>query len=116
MIGLDRLMKKPGVLAAGQFSTEGEMVRGVGELSDSQMEEVARICGKAGEQLKSLMGDLEQATGMPFKNLNGWVVMGENLALCVTNESGVIVDTKRADFNEILLSLFGPPAAGMPSL
>jgi len=114
MIGLDSFLDKPGVLAAGQFSAEGEMVRGVGKLDKEQMEHVAEICKRAANTLGSLTGELETATGMPWNELSGWVLMGGNLALCVTSDAGVIVDSRRADFNQILVDLFGPPAGGVP--
>ncbi len=114
MIGLDRLLDKPGVIAAGQFSADGEMVRGVGKLDKEQMKQVAGICNRAAEVLGGLAGELDRATGLPWKELSGWVLMGDNLALCVTDDNGVIVDSRSADFNQILVDLFGPPAGEVP--
>jgi len=114
MIGLDRLLEKPGVLAAGQFSQDGKMERGVGQLDKEQMEQVAAICKRSVDMLRSVVGDLDETTGMPWKELTGWVVMGGNLALCVSDDGGVIVDTRRVDFNQILVDLFGPTAGEVP--
>lgn len=114
MIGLDRLLDRPGVVAAGQFSADGEMVRGVGKLDKEQMKQVAGICKRAAEILGGVVGELDQATGLPWKKLTGWVLMGGNLALCVIDDYGVIVDSRSADFNQILVDLFGPPAGGVP--
>ena len=114
MIGLDRLLDRPCVLAAGQFSKNGEMLRGVGKLDKNQMEEVAGICAKAEVAFKKLVGDLDEATDMPWRSLTGWIVMGENLALFVMDHGGVIVDSTKADFNRLLVDLFGPTAGEVP--
>ncbi len=114
MIGLDRILALDGVLAAGQFAEDGSMVRGVGKLDEAEMKEVARLCKKAAERLAETVKELDTATSLPWGQLNGWVVMGNNLALCVADEAGVIVDTRRVDFNEILVALFGPPAGEVP--
>ena len=37
MIGLDRLMKIKGVVAVGQFSEDGKVIRKVGELPEDLM-------------------------------------------------------------------------------
>ncbi len=44
MIGLDRLMQRPGVGAAGQFADDGRVVRAVGDLAADTMDRTARIC------------------------------------------------------------------------
>ncbi len=114
MIGLDRLLKKPGVLAAGEFSGSGQMLSGVGELKKDELQEVALICKKASETLGVVVGELDSKTSLDWNSLTGWVIMGHNLALCVTGYAGVIVDTTRADFNELLGDLFGPMSGEIP--
>ena len=114
MIGLDRILNIEGVLAAGQFAADGSMIRGVGNLDEAEMKEVASLCKKVAGTLAATVDELDKATSLPWGSLNGWVVMGNNLALCVSDNAGVIVDTRRADFNEILVALFGPPAGEVP--
>ncbi len=114
MIGLDRLLKKPGVLAAGEFSVNGEMLSGVGELKKEELAEVAGICKKASGLLGDVVVDLDSKTSLDWNSLIGWVIMGHNLALCVTEKNGVIVDTRKADFNQLLADLFGPMSGEVP--
>ncbi len=49
MIGLDRLMEKPGVVAAGQFSKEGKFERTVGEFGEEMKTEAAKFCASVNE-------------------------------------------------------------------
>jgi roadblock/LC7 domain-containing protein len=114
MIGLDKLMKRKGVVAAGQFSSEGKVVRAVGDLSPQQMEQVALLCVLQSKDAKVSSSELSQATGLSWEGLNGWVIWSGKYALCVSDRTGVIVEAARADFNQLMVDLYGPPAGGMP--
>ena len=35
-------------------------------------------------------------------------------ALCVSGDTGVIVEASKADFNQLMVDLYGPPAGGTP--
>jgi roadblock/LC7 domain-containing protein len=114
MIGLDNLMKRKGVIAAGQFSSDGKVVRAAGDLSTSQMEQVALLCSLQ-ERDADLSGrGMSDATGLNWDGLNGWMVWSGQYALCVSGDTGVIVEASKADFNQLMVDLFGQPAGGMP--
>ena len=115
MIGLDRLMERPGVVAAGQFSEKGEVKRAVGGLTADQMAEIARLCVANEEAAAETVDELNSVTDLNWKGLNGWVIWGGEYALAVSGDTGVFVDATRADFNQLITDLFGPPAAGMPT-
>ena len=112
MIGLDRLLKRDGVVAAGQFADDGSVVRAVGDMDATTMERVARICVTHQTQAREAAKELDQGTPLQWRDLNGWVLWGGEYALCVAGNTGVFVRAARADFNQLLVDLFGPPAAG----
>ncbi len=112
MIGLDRLLERDGVVAAGQFAEDGSVVRCVGELDADAMERVARICATHHQGAKEATEQLDQGTPLAWSGLNGWVLWGGDYALCVSGNTGVFVEATRADFNQLMTDLFGPPAAG----
>lgn len=114
MIGLDRLMERKGVVAAGQFAPDGKVIRAVGSLSKEQMEEVALSCARMEKQAWVTATELRDGTGLSWGNLNGWILWAGNLALCVSGHTGVFVEAAKADFNQILVDLFGPPAGQHP--
>ncbi len=114
MIGLDRLLDRRGVLAAGQFSPEGKMVRAVGSLSHEKMEQVAEVCGVHQRNAQDAAGKLGRITSLDWGHLNGWVIWAGKLALCVSGDTGVVVEAAKADFNQLMVDLFGPPAGEHP--
>ncbi len=111
MIGLDRLMERKGVVAAGQFTHDGRVVRAVGDLSKEEMEKVALTCAKHEKSCWNAATDLEENTHLEWGNLNGWVLWAGKLALCVFGDTGVFVEASKADFNQLLVDLFGPESA-----
>ncbi len=116
MIGLDRLMERKGVVAAGQFGSDGRVFRAVGPLSKKQMEEVALSCATLEKHAWIAATELRDSTGLKWGNLNGWVLWAGDLALCVSGNTGVFVEAAKADFNQLLVDLFGPPAGEHPKL
>ena len=116
MIGLDRLMDRRGVLAVGQFSSEGKVLRTAGNLSTEEMEKVALACAAHEKASWIIATELRESTSLNWGNLNGWVLWAGNLALCVSGNTGVFVDAPKADFNQLMVDLFGPPSGEHPRI
>jgi roadblock/LC7 domain-containing protein len=114
MIGLDRLMDRKGVIAAGQFTDDGKVVRSVGDIAPGQMEQIAKICAGAQTDMSSRAKALAEHTGTGWQPLEGWALTGGNRALLVVGNTGVLVDVVKVDFGQIWVDLYGPPAAGTP--
>ena len=112
MIGLDRLMKRDGVVAAGQFAEDGSVIRSVGNMDAETMQRVAKICFAHQSQAHDAAKELDGGTPLNWRDLNGWTLWGGEYALCVSGDTGVFVQASRADFNQLMVDLFGPPAAG----
>ena len=106
MIGLDRMMEKKGVLAAGQFSEDGLTVRMAGDITEGQMNQVARICADINVNMRQKAKSLDAKTGLPWGDLQGWALMAGSLALFVMGNTGVFVRTGEADFNDLFMGLF----------
>jgi roadblock/LC7 domain-containing protein len=116
MIGIDRLMERRGVLAVGQFSHDGRVIRAVGDLSREEMESVALTCALHEKNSWKAATDLREGTSLEWGNLHGWVLWAGNLALCVSGDTGVFVEASKADFNQLLVDIFGPPAGEHPKI
>jgi len=112
MIGLDRLMKKPGVIAAGQFTAEGKVERAVGEISSEKMGMIAMLCAGNSTQLGEQTEVLEEKLDMEWTPMNGWIVWGGKYAVCVVGNTGVFVEANKADFNHLMVDLLGSGATG----
>ncbi len=118
MIGLDRIMEIPGVIAAGQFSPDGKAIRKVGEFTDDVMTSIAKTCADNNSLLESEVKQMSEETGLKCTPLNGWMIWGGKYSIFVVNNTGVIIETKRADFNQLMVDLFGSGPTGprlMPS-
>jgi roadblock/LC7 domain-containing protein len=116
MVGLDRLLEQEGVVAAGQFTHDGRVLRAVGDLSKEEMERVAQTCALHEKHSWCAATDLKEDTHLEWGNLNGWVIWAGKFALCVSGTTGVFVEASKADFNQILVDLFGPESAYHPRL
>lgn len=116
MIGLDRLMSRKGVVAAGMFTDDGQAVRAVGTLSRDAMARVARLCARHQHAVRDVSIALELGTELDWRHLNGWVLWAGRHALCVSGDTGVLVEAAKADFNQLQVDLFGPTAGQHPKI
>ncbi len=112
MIGLDRLIDLPGVVAAGQFTREGKVIRAVGDLSSKEMEMVAMVCAANTKRLEEQAEIFDKKLEMEWMPMNGWVVWGGKYAVCVAGNTGVFVEASKADFNQLVVDLLGSTATG----
>lgn len=117
MIGLDRLMKIPGVVAAGQFSSEGKIIRKLGDIPDNVREQVAQMNAEQTKNLNTKAEILGQLTGFEWTPMAGWMMWGSKYALCVVHNNCVIIESKHADLNQLMVDLFcSEPTGGNPLL
>ena len=112
MIGLDRLMKIKGVVAAGQFNENGEIVRSVGNLDDEIKELSARVSSKIQKTIKEEIDILSKQNKEIWGSLEGWAFWSGKYSFCIVGRTGVIVETSKTDFNNIMISLIGDGPSG----
>jgi roadblock/LC7 domain-containing protein len=118
MIGLDRLIEIPGIIAVEQFSPDGKILRKVGEFPEEVMEYTAKLSADNNSLMESQVKKMGEETGLNFTPLSGWMIWGGKYAIFVVNNTMVIVETKRADFNQLRVDLFVSGPTGprlMPS-
>ncbi len=111
MIGLDRLMKIKGIVAAGQFSEDGKIIRQVGEMPED-LRESAELCIKQNHACLDFLGDLNDHSSRQYGSLVGWTVWGSKYSVVTVGNTRVFVETNRADFNQLMVDLLGSGASG----
>jgi len=111
MIGLDRLMKIEGVVAAGQFSEDGKVIRKVGELPDDLMES-AELCVRQNQTCRDFLNSLNAKLPREYGSLVGWTVWGSRYSIVVIGNTRVFVKTSRGDYNQLMVDLAGSEATG----
>ncbi len=111
MIGLDRLMKIKGVVAAGQFSDDGKVIRKVGELPEDLMKS-ARLCVQQNESSREFLKALDDRSERDWQPLMGWIVWGGKYSVVVIGNTRVFVETSRGDYNQLMIDLAGSEGTG----
>ena len=111
MIGLDRLMKVEGVVAAGQFSDDGKVIRKVGQIPEDLLES-AGLCVRQGQASKEFLDSLNDKMPRDYGSLVGWTVWGSRYSVVVMGNTRVFVETSRADYNQLMIDLAGSEATG----
>jgi roadblock/LC7 domain-containing protein len=111
MIGLDRLMEIGGVVAAGQFSEDGKVIRKVGEMPEDLMES-AELCVSQNNACGSFLEKLNAKLPRDYGSLLGWIVWGSEYSVVVVGNTRVFVKTSRGDYNQLMIDLTGSEATG----
>ncbi len=112
MIGLDRLIKKPGVIAAGQFDDNGDIKRAVGEMPDEAKKIFAQVA-KDNEQLfKKQCELLSKEIAPEWQPYTGWAMWSGKYAFCIVGRTGVVVEINKADFNQLMIDLIDENPTG----
>jgi roadblock/LC7 domain-containing protein len=107
MATLDELMKIDGVVAAGQFSDDGKLVQFRGDLRPEVAQAAAQFCGTVNMLFKTMSGSFQQISGMPWTPAQGWAFSGGKYSVCVGGDTGVFVETSKANFNSLFQALVG---------
>ncbi|HEQ98268.1 MAG TPA: DUF2173 family protein [candidate division Zixibacteria bacterium] len=111
MIGLDRLMKIKGVVAAGQFSEDGKVLRQVGELPEDLMES-AELCVNQNHTCHDFLSSLNGRSSRDYGSLVGWTVWGSKYSVVTVGNTRVFIETQRGDYNQLMVDLIGSEATG----
>jgi len=111
MIGLDRLMDIEGVVAAGQFSEDGKVIRKVGEIPEDLLES-ADLCVRQNQASRDFLSSLNKNLPREYGSLVGWTVWGSKYSVVVIGNTRVFVETSRADYNQLMIDLAGSEATG----
>jgi roadblock/LC7 domain-containing protein len=111
VIGLDRLMKIKGIVAAGQFSDDGKVIRVIGELPEDLMES-AELCVGQNQVCRDFLSSLNNKMPREYGSLVGWIVWGSKYSVVAVGNTRVFVETGRGDYNQLMVDLAGQEATG----
>jgi roadblock/LC7 domain-containing protein len=102
---LDRLMSLPGAVAVGEFTPDGKLVRYKGQLSKEAAEMAAMMCGSTSSLFAKQSDDFSAKTGMKWTPFKGFAVSAGEFSVCAAGNTGLFVETAKADFNKIFQAL-----------
>ena len=104
-------MEIDGVVAAGQFSEDGKVIRKVGEIPEDLMES-AELCVRQNRASREFLNSLNDHLPREFGSLVGWTVWGSRYSVVVVGNTRVFVETSRGDYNQLIIDLAGSEATG----
>ena len=107
MVTLDDLMRLTGVVAAGEFTADGQAAGPQLQGRDVLAAMTAQFCGSVTMMFNTLAGAFTQLSGMNWVPEQGWSYARGDYTVAIGGNKGVFVETAKADFNQ----LFGALAA-----
>jgi roadblock/LC7 domain-containing protein len=102
---LESLMNLPGAVAVGEFTPDGKLVRFKGQMSQEAAEMAAMMCGAVSDQFAKQAKDFSAKTGMKWNPFKGFAVSAGDYTVCAAGNTGIFVETAKADFNKIFQAL-----------
>jgi roadblock/LC7 domain-containing protein len=106
---LDDLLKMDGVVAAGEFTTDGKMVnyKAKMDMSPELAAMTAQFCATVTMLFNTLAGAYTQLSRMKWTPQQGWAYSGGDFTVAIGGNKGVFIETSKADFNRLFQVLVG---------
>jgi roadblock/LC7 domain-containing protein len=103
MTKLDELLKMDGVVAAGEFTTDGKMVefKSSTNMPQEMASMTAQFCATMSMTFNTLAGAYSRLTGTSWTPQQGWAYTGGDMTVAVGGNVGVFIRTENADFNKL---------------
>ena len=97
---IERFLKIDGVVAAGEFTPEGECKSHMGKMAKANAEEMAKYCATVGKLIE-MMGEMHKKTKtIDLDPYHGFVHCGGKFTLFAGKKYFAIAD-ETADWNEV---------------
>lgn len=108
---LEDLLGMEGVLAAGEFSSDGSLVEYEAnmDMSEELAATTARFCATVTMLFDTLAGAFSKQSGMDWTPQHGWMYAGGDYTVAIGGNTGVFVETEAADFNRLYEALVESP-------
>lgn len=109
MARITELLELDGVVAAGEFTPDGDVVDfGANmEMSDELAGTTAQFCATVTMLFDTLAESYTNLSGMAWTPQKGWMYAGGDYTVAIGGNTGVFVETEKADFNELYAMLVG---------
>lgn len=108
---LDSILSIDGVLAAGEFSTTGELIgfraREGFELPAEAAAKVAASCARANQAMCGFGAEMSSHMDEAWDPPVGWMYAAGRYTVAIGNGFGVFVDTFSVDFNDLFNGIAG---------
>ena len=109
MATLEELLDIEGVVAAGEFNTDGSLVdfQAKMDMSQEMAQMTAQFCATVTMMFNTLASSYTQLSGMQWVPQQGWAYSGGDWTVAVGGNRGIFIETEKADFNQLFEVLVG---------
>lgn len=109
MTTLGELLEIDGVVAAGEFSRDGELIdfETTMNMTEELAANAAQFCASVTMMFDTLGGSFTELSGMNWSPQEGWMYAGGEYTVAIGGTTGVFVETEKADFNQLYEHLTG---------
>jgi roadblock/LC7 domain-containing protein len=109
MASLNELLQMDGVMAVGQFAPDGRLIeyKANGDMPQDLAAMSAQFCATVSMLFGTMAGAFTQMSGMSWTPPQGWMYAGGDWTVAVGGNTGVFVETAKADFNKLYGALTG---------
>ena len=106
---LTTLLELDGVIAAGDFTTDGEIIdfEADMDMTEELASMSAQFCATVSMLFNTLAGSFTQLSGMDWTPQHGWMYAGGDYTVAVGGTRGVFAETAQTDMNELYAALVG---------
>lgn len=103
MTTVDELLEIEGVVAAGEFSPDGELVEygATMDMSEEMAATAAQFCATVTMLFDTLAGGFTEMSGMDWTPQRGWMYAGGSYTVAIGGNTGVFVETEKADYDRL---------------
>src|SRR5438093_10573541 len=107
MATLDDLLKINGVVAAGQFASDRELVdfKAKIEMSREMTAMTAQFCATVTTMFNTLADGYARMSKINWVPQRGWMYAGGDYTVAIWGNRGVFIETAKADFNQLYKAL-----------
>lgn len=109
MATIDDLLEIEGVVAAGEFTRSGDLndYGATMDMSEELAATAAQFCASVTMLFNTLGGAFTEMSGMEWTPQQGWMYAGGDYTVAIGGNTGVFVETEKADFNQLYAELVG---------
>lgn len=106
-LSLDELLNIEGVMAAGIYGPEGQLVdyKSKTEMPEEMAKMTAKFCGTVNMMFDALASAYTELYKMSWVPQHNWMYSGGDWTIVISGTRGVFVESSKADIKKLLVSL-----------
>lgn len=107
MLTLDELLKREGIVAAGEFTPDGKLTdyKAKAGMSEEMAKMTAQFCASVTGMFNALASAYTELYKMDWLPQHSWLYKGGDWTVIIVGNRGIFVESEKADLNKLLIDL-----------